>query len=84
MATLQLFQNRKIKIFSKLTETLRELASYSRSPKGIVKRNDHLMDALRYIVLSGIANAQPLYDPPKREGPYFGIPKPHPQAWLAL
>ena len=54
MRVLQDFQNGKLKIFSNLTYTLKELRSYSRDNQGRVKKgNDHLMDCLRYLIMSG-------------------------------
>lgn len=44
----------KLKIFSTLSNTRNEMRLYRRNEKGeIVKENDHLMDALRYGVMSG-------------------------------
>jgi len=44
----------RVKVFSNLTSFLREYRSYVRDEKGrIVKENDHLMDCLRYLWLSG-------------------------------
>lgn len=43
----------KLKLFSNLSNTLAEFRLYQRDEKGnIVKQNDHLMDALRYAVMS--------------------------------
>jgi hypothetical protein len=43
----------KLKLFSNLSNTLAELRLYQRDEKGnIVKANDHLMDALRYAVMT--------------------------------
>ncbi|WP_011178447.1 terminase large subunit domain-containing protein [Caedibacter taeniospiralis] len=54
MKVLQRFQNGKLKIFNTLNNTLKEFRMYSRDEKGHVKKgNDHLMDCLRYIVMSG-------------------------------
>jgi phage terminase large subunit-like protein len=51
----QLMQRGKLKIFNTMTQTLRELRMYARDEKGRIKDgNDHLLDALRYVVLSGI------------------------------
>ncbi|WP_136678618.1 hypothetical protein [Neptunomonas sp. XY-337] len=47
----------RLKIFSTLTSTASEYRIYRRDDKGrIVKKNDHLMDALRYLVM-GIEHA---------------------------
>ncbi|WP_271270494.1 phage terminase large subunit family protein [Aliamphritea hakodatensis] len=47
----------RLKIFSTLKSTFGEYRIYRRNDKGkVVKENDHLMDALRYLVM-GISNA---------------------------
>ncbi len=59
MDTLTRFQNGKLKIFTTLTQTLREFRMYNRDEKGIIKKgNDHLMDCMRYLVVSGMGVAQ--------------------------
>lgn len=46
----------RLKIFSTCTQTLEEFRLYRRDEKGnIVKENDHLMDALRYGIMSGLS-----------------------------
>jgi phage terminase large subunit-like protein len=48
----------RLKIFSTLSATLSERRMYARDEKGRVKKaNDHLMDALRYGVVSGLGLA---------------------------
>ena len=55
----------KLKIFSTCLNTLAEYRLYHRNEKGaIVKENDHLMDALRYLVMSGLVRA--ITKPPVR------------------
>jgi phage terminase large subunit-like protein len=50
----------RLKIHEKCTGLLAELRQYHRDDKGrIVKRNDHLLDALRYIVLTERAMTRP-------------------------
>ncbi len=69
MEVLQRFQNSKLKIFSSLTQTLKELRMYHRDEQGKIKKgNDHLMDCLRYIVMSGLriaANQPPRVTQPR-------------------
>jgi Terminase RNaseH-like domain len=46
----------QLKVMESLTNWLRELRKYHRDDKGagkIVKRDDHLMDATRYLIVSG-------------------------------
>lgn len=45
----------RLKVFRSCTSWLREYRVYRRDEKGhVVKQNDHLMDAMRYLVVSGI------------------------------
>jgi len=49
----------RLKVFRGCSNTLSEYRLYRRDEKGlIVKKNDHLMDALRYMVMSGIERAK--------------------------
>lgn len=55
----------RLKIFKGCSNTFSEYRLYRRDEKGqVVKKNDHLMDALRYMVMSGIdrAKVEPKYD----------------------
>ena len=58
MTCLTRFNSGRLKIFSTCTDILTELRLYRREPKGdtvhIVKKNDDLMDAMRYGVMSGL------------------------------
>jgi phage terminase large subunit-like protein len=52
----------RLKAFSNLTNWLAELRLYRRDEKGkIVKDRDHLMDAMRYLVTSGLDVAESQY-----------------------
>lgn len=56
---LQRMETDKLKIFSTLTKTMTELRMYSRDDNGrVTKGNDHLMDAMRYGIISGIPIAR--------------------------
>lgn len=49
----------KVKIFKSLQNTLSEYRLYRRDDKGdVVKEDDHLMDAMRYLILSGKERAR--------------------------
>ena len=51
----QRFSSGRLKVFSTLQNTLAEFRLYRRDDKGrVVKENDHLMDAMRYLVVSGL------------------------------
>jgi hypothetical protein len=59
----------QLRIFDTLVNWRKEIRLYKRDEKGVViKRNDHLMDAMRYNVMSGYDVARP---PPAAEG---GLP----------
>jgi len=59
MRVLQRMQNGQLKIFSSLSRTLTEFRMYARDEDGIPKKgNDHLMDCLRYIIMSGLSIAR--------------------------
>ena len=50
---LSLLQTRRLQLFSSLTNTAAEYRLYRRDDKGsVVKSNDHLMDCLRYLVMT--------------------------------
>lgn len=51
----------RLKIFNSCTGLQGEMRVYRRDEKGkIVKQNDHLMDAMRYAVRSGLLRARPM------------------------
>jgi hypothetical protein len=50
----QLLSIGKIKVFASLRNWLSEFRIYQRDEKGhVLKQNDHLMDAMRYLIVSG-------------------------------
>jgi phage terminase large subunit-like protein len=54
-AVWQRLSSGKLKVFKSLSSWLSEFRLYRRDEKGaIVKENDHIMDATRYLVMSGI------------------------------
>lgn len=56
---LQRMQRGKLILFKTLNKTLTELRMYSRDEDGIVKKgNDHYMDCMRYVMMSGIPIAR--------------------------
>lgn len=56
---LQRMETDKLKIFSTLTKTMTELRMYSRDDNGRVEKgNDHLMDAMRYGIVTGLPIAR--------------------------
>ena len=55
MACYQRFAAGRLKIFRTLRNTITELRIYRRDEKGkIVKENDHLMDGMRYLIMTGM------------------------------
>ena len=58
--TLTRMQNGQLKLFSTLSQTLKELRIYGRDEHGIIRKgNDHLMDCMRYAIMSGLEVARP-------------------------
>jgi len=60
----------QLKIFKSCTNTLEEFRLYRRDTDGkVIKEDDHLMDAMRYLILSGIDRmiAEPPKSVPERE-----------------
>lgn len=58
----------KLKVFGSMAEWFAEYSLYRRNEKGvIVKENDHLMDATRYLLMSGLSRAitEPAPPPPQ-------------------
>lgn len=56
---LERMQDGKFKVFSTCRNWLHEFRMYARDEKGVPKKeNDHLMDATRYVVVSGLALAR--------------------------
>lgn len=60
LKTLQRMYSGQLKIFSTLVKTRAELGSYLRDESGIpYKVDDHFMDCMRYLVMSGVQVAIP-------------------------
>lgn len=72
---------KRLKVFNTCTALLEEYRLYRRDDKGrVVKENDHIMDAMRYGVKSGIAVAKtgetiikPMPMPLRVSGSYMGV-----------
>lgn len=59
LAMLERLREGKLRVFDDLAPWWAEYRSYMRDEKGrIVKRNDHLLDATRYALMSGLALAR--------------------------
>lgn len=59
----QLFAGGQLKIFKTCTNLLSEFRIYRRDERGkIIKKNDHAMDAMRYLIMSGMHFAQTMPD----------------------
>lgn len=59
----QLLSEGRIKVFKTLTNFMNEIRLYRRDEKGkVVKSNDHLMDAFRYLIMTGrdVARTEPV------------------------
>ena len=58
----------RLKVMASLTNWFREFRKYHRDDKGsgkIVKRDDHLMDATRYLIISGRHRMHTQPQPPR-------------------
>lgn len=70
MEVLQRLHSGRLKVFSNNQKLISEYRTYARDDKGkIIKKNDHLLDAMRYLIMSGQSYAKqkplekrPLYD----------------------
>ena len=79
LKTLQRMQNGKLKIFNTLKNTISELRMYARNKDGIPNdTDDHLMDAMRYLVMSGLSVARP-----QEQKPFHHRPPPRSNHWMA-
>ena len=74
----------KLKVFTSCAQLLEEYRLYRRDDKGrVVKLNDHVMDALRYAVRSGLSKAR--MGPAKKGKPLeaeYRDPKTAGQSWM--
>ena len=72
LKVLQRMQTGQLKIFNTLVKTRSELRKYARDEDGIPnKKDDHLMDAMRYIIMSGLGIARPEVERPFPRPPQF-------------
>jgi hypothetical protein len=79
----QLMTTGKLKVFRSLGNWLSEFRLYQRDQEGIVvKQNDHLMDATRYLIMSGRSRMKSKPTPPKHEYVYE-YPGQGGQRWMA-
>lgn len=59
-----MFANGQLKVFTSCYNLISEIRVYRFDENGkVVKKHDHALDALRYLVMSGIQIAEPLPDP---------------------
>lgn len=71
----QMFTSGMLKVFEPLQNLREEYRMYRRDEKGhIVKDNDHLMDSLRYAIVSGRDIAIAAVQPPPKRPPQLGKP----------
>jgi hypothetical protein len=64
-----LFVSGRLKVMASLTNWFREFRKYHRDDKGsgkIVKRDDHLMDATRYLIITGRTRMHTKPHPPSQ------------------
>ncbi len=68
----ELLSSGQMKVFASCKQWFQEYRSYARDEKGkIIKKDDHIMDSMRYAVMSGLARASakpvPQSNQPRRE-----------------
>lgn len=64
----QMFASGQLKIFKTCQNLLKEFRSYARDENGkIIKKNDHALDALRYLVMTGLDYLESAPDPDYRD-----------------
>ena len=82
----QLMSSGKLKVFRSLGNWLREFRLYQRDMDGkIVKQNDHLMDASRYLVMSGRERMRTKPAAPKPQPEYdFRSWQHKEQSWMVM
>lgn len=74
----------RLKVFGSLAEWFAEYSLYRRNEKGvIVKENDHLMDATRYLLMSGLSRAITEPAPPEPQRLEYSLGGQHGQlGWM--
>jgi len=78
----QLMSGGKLKAFTSLSQWYQELRLYRRDKDGkIVKQDDHLMDAMRYLIMSGRDRMKAKPAPPKYQTVYQ-FPGQADQQWM--
>jgi terminase large subunit-like protein len=79
----QLMSAGKLKVFRSLGNWLSEFRLYQRDQDGhIVKQNDHLMDATRYLIMSGRERMQTKPQPSLEDSPQYYFPGERENAWM--
>jgi phage terminase large subunit-like protein len=82
MEVYQRLQSGRLKIFSNLADWFAEYRIYGRDKDGkIIKKNDHLLDGTRYVVVSGIPMAK--RKPVEKRSDYDFFPERKQSAWAA-
>lgn len=71
-AVWEMLSQGQLKVFSSCTNFFSEYRLYRRDERGmIVKKNDHLMDALRYLIMTGLSRAKVKPNPRPDGKPWF-------------
>ena len=79
----QMMHGGKLKAFNSLSQWYSELRSYRRDENGkVVKDRDHCMDAMRYLVMSGLGIMQRQITPPKEPQYVYDFGRGHEQKWM--
>jgi len=82
-AVEQMMYSGKLKAFNSLSQWYSELRSYRRDQNGkVVKERDHCMDAMRYLIMSGLNIMQRQTAPPKEPHYVYDFASNLDQRWM--
>ena len=77
----ELLVGNQLKIFKTLASFWEEFRLYRRDEKGrVLKKDDHLMDCLRYAIMSGRDSMRA--EPPKKKPPTYSFGPPSGSSWM--
>ena len=82
-AVEQMMHSGKLKAFTSLSQWYSELRSYRRDQNGkVVKERDHCMDAMRYLIMSGLSIMQRQITTPKEPQYSYDFARNLEQKWM--
>ena len=81
-AVEQMMYGGKLKAFNSLSHWYSELRGYHRREGKVVKERDHAMDAMRYLVMSGLGIMRRQATPPKEPQYVYDFARNWEQKWM--